>query len=39
MGLKVILVRKNILASIKDSFNGDFEINLVIKLRELMLFY
>ena len=39
MGLKVILVSKNIMASVKDSFNGNFEMNLVIKLRELTLFY
>ena len=39
MGLKVISVSKNIMASIEDSFNGDFEMNLVIKLRELTLFY
>ena len=39
MGLKVILVNKNIMASIKNSFNGGFKMNLVIKLRELTLFY
>ena len=39
MGLKVILVNKNIMASIKNSFKGGFKMNLVTKLRELMLFY
>ena len=39
IGLKVVLVNKNIVASIKNSFNGVFKMNLVIKLRELMLFY
>ena len=39
MGLKVILVNKNIIASIKNGFNGVFKMNLVIKLRELTLFY
>ena len=39
MGLKVILSNKNIIASIRNGFNGAFKINLVIKLRELMLLY
>ena len=39
MGLKVILGNKNIIASIKNGFNGVFKMNLVIKLGELMLFY
>ena len=39
MGIKVILVNKNIIAGIKNSFNGGFKMNLVIKLSELMLFH
>ena len=39
MGLKVILGNKNIIASIRNGFNGVFKMNLVIKLRELMLLY
>ena len=39
MGLKVILGNKNIIGSIRNDFNGVFKMNLVIKLRELMLLY
>ena len=39
MGLKVILGNKNIIASIRNGFNGVLKMNLVIKLRELMLLY
>ena len=39
MGLKVILGNKNIIASIRNGFNGVFKMNLVIKLRELTLLY
>ena len=39
MGLKVILGNKNIIGSIGNGFNGIFKMNLVIKLRELMLLY
>ena len=39
MGLKVILGNKNIISSIGNGFNGILKMNLVIKLRELMLLY
>ena len=39
MGLKVILGNKNIIGSIRNGFNGIFKMNLVRKLKELMLLY
>ena len=39
MGLKVILGNKNIIGSIRNGLNGIIKMNLVIKLRELMLLY
>ena len=39
MGLKVTLGNKNIIGSIRNGFNGILKMNLVIKLRELMLLY
>ena len=37
--IKVILVNRNIIASIKNGFNGVLKVNLVIKLKGLTLFY
>ena len=39
MGLKVILSSKNIIGSIRNGFHGVLKMNLVVKLRELLLLY